>query len=83
MAAGGRRAGAVERGVDDLVEALQLEGRVGESFDALVIDEGQLQLREPAVRARLDGGCPEPGSEVGVRLLRADPTTRRVEFELA
>lgn len=83
MASGGHRAGAVERGVVDLVEAMLLEGRVGESFDALVIDEKLLQLREPAVRARLDGGCPEPGSEVTVRLLVADPTARRVEFELA
>lgn len=83
MATGGRRAGAVERGVVDLVEAMLLEGRVGESFDALVIDEKLLQLREPAVRARLDGDCPEPGSEVTVRLQAADPTARRVEFELA
>lgn len=83
MAAGGHRAGAVERGVVDLVEAMLLEGRVGESFEALVIDEGQVQLRDPAVRARLDGGCLEPGTEVAVRLLFADPAARRVEFELA
>ncbi len=83
MAAGAHRAGAVERGVVDLVEAMLLEGRVGESFDALVIDADMVQLREPAVRARLDGGCPEPGSEVAVRLLLADPATRRVEFKLA
>lgn len=83
MAAGARRAGAVERGVVDLVEAMLLEGRVGESFEALVIDEGQLQLREPAVRARLDGDCPEPGTEVAVRLRSADACHRRVVFELA
>lgn len=83
MAAGSHRAGAVERGVVDLVEAMLLEDRVGESFAALVIDEGQVQLRAPAVRARLDDRCPEPGSEVRVRLRRADPVARRVEFELA
>ena len=83
MAAGGRRAGAVERGVVDLVEAMLLEGRVGESFDALVIDEGMLQLRDPAVRAAVDGDCPEPGSEVRARLASADVAARRVEFALA
>ncbi len=83
MQAGGRRAGAVERGVVDLVEALLLEGRVGETFPALVIDEHLLQLREPAVRASLDGECPEPGTEVTVRLKSADPVSRKVAFELA
>ena len=83
MEAGDRRAGAVERGVVDLVEAMLLEGRAGESFDAVVVDEGLLQLREPAVRARLGDGCPEPGTELRVRLLVADPAARRVEFEAA
>lgn len=83
MAAGARRAGAVERGVVDLVETLLLEGREGESFRAIVVDEGLLQLREPAVRARLEGACPEPGSEVSVRLDRADPAARIVQFSLA
>lgn len=83
MSQGARRAGAVERGVVDLVEALLLEGSVGETFDALVIDEGLLQLREPAVRAGLDGECPEAGTEVKVRLKTADPEARRVEFVLA
>jgi len=83
MAAGARRAGAVERGVVDLVEALLLEGREGESFPAIVVDEGLLQLREPAVRARIEGECPEPGSEVSVRLDRADPAARTVQFSLA
>lgn len=85
MSAGGRRAGAVERGVVDLVEAMLLEGRVGESFAGMVIDSGMLQLREPAVRAHLDEPEPEPklGSEVSARLISADPVARRVEFALA
>jgi hypothetical protein len=36
----------------DLVEAVVLAGREGERFDAVVIDEGLVQLRDPAVRAR-------------------------------
>jgi exoribonuclease R len=80
MAAGTRRANAVERGVVDLVEAVLLSGREGERFDAVVVDEGLVQLRDPAVRGRLTGHSPALGSEVGVRLDRADPATRTVTF---
>lgn len=81
MAAGASRANAVERGVVDLVEAMLLAGREGETFEAVVIDEGRLQLREPAVRARMEG-TPEAGAEVEVRLEHADPVARRLEFSL-
>ncbi|HEX2087179.1 MAG TPA: RNB domain-containing ribonuclease [Solirubrobacteraceae bacterium] len=80
MAAGTKRARTVERGVVDLVEAVLLQGREGERFDAVVIDEDVVQLRDPAVRGRLERGCPEPGTEVVVRLERADPGTRTVAF---
>jgi exoribonuclease R len=83
MAAGVRRAQAVERGVVDLVEAMLLQGREGERFDAVVIDDGLVQLRDPAVRARLEKGCPKPGAEVTVRLDRADPDRRQVAFSAA
>ena len=78
MAAGARRAAAVERGVIDLVEAVLLQGREGEQFDAVVIDDGLVQLRDPAVRAKVVESCPPPGSEICVRLERADPATRTV-----
>src|SRR4051794_27046121 len=83
MAAAAHRANAVERGVLDLVEAVLLTGREGERFDAVVIDDGLVQLRNPAVRARLEDGAPAPGSEVSVRLDRADPATRTVAFSVA
>jgi exoribonuclease R len=83
MAGGARRANAVERGVVDLVEAVLLSGREGEHFSAVVIDDDLVQLREPAVRGRLKGERPEPGSEVTVRLERADPAARTVEFAAA
>ena len=83
MEAGARRAHAVERGVVDLVEAVLLSGREGERFDAVVIDDQLVQLREPPVRAELAEGCPAPGSEVVVRLERADPATRTVTFAVA
>lgn len=82
MATADRRANAVERSVVDLIEAILLAGREGESFDAVVIDEGRLQLREPAVRARMEE-TPEPGSEVRVRLERVDVAARKVEFSPA
>jgi exoribonuclease R len=83
MAAAGRRAGTVERGVVDLVEAALLAGREGDVFDAVVVDEGLVQLAEPAVRGRLTGHAPEPGSDVSVRLTLADVATRKVTFEVA
>ena len=69
--------------VVDLVEAVLLQGREGERFDAVVIDDDLLQLRDPAVRAKLDAGCPKLGSEVSVTLESADPATRTVRFALA
>jgi exoribonuclease R len=83
MAAGGRRAGTVERGVVDLVEAALLSGREGERFRGVVVDEKLVQLAEPAVRARLDGHAPEPGSDVTVRLDEAALASRSVRFSVA
>jgi hypothetical protein len=83
MAAGAHRAGKVERGVVDLVEAVLLTRREGEVFDAVVVDEKLVQLTDPAVRGRLTGTAPAPGSAVRVRLLRADVAARTVEFAIA
>lgn len=82
MAAGTKRARVVERGVVDLVEAVLLAGREGERFEGVVIDDGVVQLRDPAVRGRIEHGSPEPGTEVAVRLDRADPATRTVAFSV-
>jgi exoribonuclease R len=72
--------GAVERGVVDLVEAAMLAGREGERFDGVVIDEGVVQIGEPAVRGRLAAGGPPAGTAVSVRLERADLAARAVLF---
>lgn len=82
MSGGQRRERTVERAVVDLVEAILLAGREGERFDAVVIDDKRIQLREPAVRGRLEENCPPPGNEVVVRLDRADPATRSVAFSV-
>jgi exoribonuclease R len=80
MREGDRRASAVERAVIDLVEALMLAGREGDRFAGVVIDEETVQLAEPAVRATIDGPCPDPGASVEVTLLSSDPDTRKVRF---
>ncbi|RSN02708.1 ribonuclease II [Nonomuraea sp. WAC 01424] len=88
MAATGRRAGAVDRACVDLVEAFLLRDRIGQAFEAMVIDVderrggGQVQLVEPAVIARCDGELPL-GERVTVRLTQAEPATREVRFTLA
>ena len=82
MAKADRRARSVERAVVDLVEAVVLAGREGETFAAVVVDDGVLQLADPAVRAKLADGCPEPGTAVTVRLDRADPAARKVAFSV-
>jgi len=82
MAAGARSAGAVERACVDLVEALVLAPHVGERFPGTIIDRHEVQLAEPAVRARCDGDV-EPGQELVVRLVEADPVRRHVRFALA
>ncbi|GII31368.1 RNB domain-containing ribonuclease [Planotetraspora mira] len=89
MSVAGRRANGVERACVDLVEAAVLRRRLGESFDAVVIDVdegrpgGQVQVTDPAVVARCDGDDLPLGERVRVRLTRADPATREVRFALA
>jgi exoribonuclease R len=89
MKSAGAKAGQYERGVLDLVEAVLLRDRVGESFAAMVVDvddrdprRGQVMLRDPAVGARVEGPGPLPlGTDLVVRLVEADPVARRVRFE--
>jgi exoribonuclease R len=85
MTASGRVAGAAERGAVDLVEAVLLAGRVGEVFEAAVldVDPGVVALEDPPVRARCEGDGLVPGTQVRVRLVEADPSRRKVVFGLA
>ncbi len=82
-----RRAGQVERASVNLAEALVLESRVGEVFNAVVVDTGPkrstVQLRDPAVRARCSTPDLTLGEPVQVRLVTADPAARTVEFAQA
>ncbi|MFC8193629.1 RNB domain-containing ribonuclease [Cellulomonas sp. NPDC057328] len=92
MAGTGRRASAFDRGVLDLVEAVVLAPAVGRTFEGVVVDadeprdgrvRGQLQLREPAVRARVTADGPLPlGGSVEARLTEAYVPHRRVVFSV-
>jgi exoribonuclease R len=87
MAAADHRAHALDRAIIDLAEAMVLEHRVGQEFDAVVVESnhkgGTVQLADPAVRGKLDGGDPPLGQEVRVRLTEADVMKRSVRFALA
>ncbi|MET7615435.1 RNB domain-containing ribonuclease [Streptomyces sp. NPDC005408] len=88
MADGSRRANTVERECVDIVEAALLKERVGEVFDAYVVDVkegepavGTVHLEDPAVVARIAGGDALPlGERLRVRLTQADPGTAKVQF---
>ena len=86
MARTDKVANAAERGAVDLVEAVLLRGRIGQRFDAAVLDvdpkrnKATVALDEPAVRARCDGPL-TLGERATVRLIEATPETRTVRFE--
>jgi exoribonuclease R len=92
MADTDRLAGSASRGAIDLAEAVLLQNRVGELFDAGVLDldepsknrpaGGTVAIDDPAVRARCAGELPL-GERTQVRLTTADPATRKVLFEKA
>ncbi|MEU5577624.1 RNB domain-containing ribonuclease [Streptomyces huasconensis] len=89
MAEGTRRGNMVERECVDIVEAALLKDRVGELFDAVVVDVkdhepavGTVQLTDPAIVARVEGGpaALPLGERLRVRLTQADPTAAKVRF---
>ncbi|MFD3543081.1 RNB domain-containing ribonuclease [Streptomyces sp. NPDC058662] len=89
MAEGTRAANTVERECVDLVEAAVLKDRVGETFEATVIDikereplVGTVHLADPAVVGRVESAARELplGERIPVRLTAADPGTAKVLF---
>jgi exoribonuclease R len=89
MADSDRMAGGAARSAIDLTEAVLLAHRVGEVFDAGVLDVdepsqhrppgGTVAVDDPAVRARCLGALPL-GERIAIRLTTADPATRKVVF---
>ena len=76
----------IAHAVIDLAEAVSLKGREGSEFDAIVTDVDQrgarIQLRSPAVVARLKADGLKPGDELKVKLESADPEKRTVQFSV-
>lgn len=85
MESGEALANQVERAAVDLAEAVLLDGRQGDVFDAVIIDEdergAQVQIADPAIIARVKARGIDPGDAVKVRLADVDLAGRRVEFE--
>jgi exoribonuclease R len=79
-----QRAHTADRAVIDIAEALVLHCRVGEVFRGVVVEategRGEIQLMDPAVRARLVGDGLQLGAVIDARLTTCDVARRRVEF---
>jgi exoribonuclease R len=88
MGAATQRDRSLEQAMVDYVEAVVLAPRVGEVFEAVVTDvnedrgRGRVQLRDPAVVARLPAEGLALGSAVTVRLEEAVPDERVVRFSV-
>ena len=80
MEAGEQRANAADRAALDLAEAVVLDGCEGQLFDAVVTDEddrgARIQIADPAIVARVDAHHVDPGDQVRVRLVDAEPEHR-------
>ncbi len=80
------RASKVDRAAIDLVEAVALHGHEGDVFEAVVVDTddrggAKVQLHDVAVMARVVSPGRQPGDDLRLRLVSADPVTRRIEFQ--
>jgi exoribonuclease R len=92
MRSASQRAAAFERACVDIVEAALLRPRVGRTFEGVIVDagragdggvrRGEVMLREPAVRARVEGADLPLGEKVRVTLAEASVAERRVRFTL-
>lgn len=79
------REGQVDRAVLDLAEAIALAGHEGQQFDAVVTDVDErgcrIQIAEPAIVGRVGRDGHQPGDELRVTLVEANPATRTIRFE--
>lgn len=89
MQASSQKANSYERGAVNLAEALVLANRVGDVFDAVVIDlnprngSGTFQIMEFAIEARIPHADPKSvGRHVSVRLDGVDLVEGQVRFSV-
>jgi VacB/RNase II family 3'-5' exoribonuclease len=84
MSHGESVANRAERAAIELAEAVILADRVGDVFDAVVIDETdrgvQIQLADLPIIASVQAHHIDPGEDLRVRVDRVDVTSRQVEF---
>ena len=75
----------IERAAIDLAEAVLLDGREGEAFEAVATEADdrsvRIQLCGLPVAARLSAAGVKAGERLRVRLVEADPEQRAVRFE--
>ena len=87
MAKADGRSGQVGRAVVDLAETVMLDGQEGRRFPAVVTDVDErgarMQLCHLPIVARVDADGAEPGDDLEVRLVSADPDRRELRFEPA
>lgn len=87
MATATRRASHYERAVVDVIEAALASDRIGQVFDATVVDAdddsggGTVMIAEPVVRARVAGDDIVLGNEIVVRIVASDVASGRIELE--
>lgn len=78
-------ANTVQRRCTDATEAAMLSARVGQDFDAVIVEQSDkgalLQLVDPAVVAHAQGPG-QPGDAVRARLTTVDPVTNAVLFQI-
>jgi len=88
MGAAKQRDRSLERAVVDYVEAVTLESRIGQTFDAVVTDIDQrrkrarVQLRDPAVVTKISADGLDLGAEIELRLDHVDCLARKVDFSV-
>jgi exoribonuclease R len=84
LVAGGRLGGSVGRAVLDLAEAIVLAPRLGQRFEAAIIEVGEkssdVRLEAPPILARCDGRGLTAGTRATIELTAADPIKRTVRF---
>jgi exoribonuclease R len=84
MARSDQHAHAVDHAVVNLAETLLLQDRVGEVFDGVIVevedDHGEIQLRDPPVRTKIEGPNLPLGQQISARLTTADVATRTLIF---
>ena len=79
------KAGQVDAAVLELAEAVELQGRVGETFEGTITDYdrkrgSRIQIHDPAIITRVPIADHQIGESVELRLEEADPARRLTRF---